>query len=152
MKTASRILLIVAGISLILSVIIGLVLTICFFLAPTVQALRNVIQDGLESARDSDLGDWLKNLIEFSVRNFEGFCFYFGLSFAIITFFDLAALILCFVGSSTTNKVIMILHIVLGFLFGGGLIELLGGVFGLLAAKQEQSQPAPAAVEKKPAE
>ena len=150
MKTASRILLIVAGISLIVSVIAGLVLTICFFLAPSVQALRDVIQDGLQSARDSDLGDWLKNLIEFSVKNFEGFCFYFGIAFAIITFFDLAALILCFIGSSSTNKVIMILHIILGFLFGGGLIELLGGVFGLLANKQEQSEPQPQ--EAKPAD
>ena len=50
MKKAGKILLIIAGVFLVISVVSLLVTAICFFIAPSVPQLKDLIQEGLQKA------------------------------------------------------------------------------------------------------
>ena len=130
MKKASKILLLIGAILAIFMVILWGVLSIVYFAAA---ALLQGVLDGtvvVDAETAKRVAELLQNMtIQDAIRYSQTI----AIIFLVLALLSLAACILGFISKNKENKGLFIADIVLGLL-SGCLLNLLGGVFGLVAA------------------
>ena len=139
MKKAGKILLIIAGVFLVISTVSLLVTAICFFIAPSVPQLKDLIQEGLEKAREEVTNQDLLNLIEWACQeeHYSAFSYGVGGGLLVSMFIDLLAAVMAFIGSGAKQKGMFIVNIIFGF-FSSSLLQIIGGILGLIGAGQKE--------------
>ncbi len=142
MKKAGKILLIIAGVFLVISVVSLLVMAICFFIAPSVPQLKDLIQEGLQKAREEVTNQDLLNLIEWACQeeHYSAFSYGVGSGLLVSMFIDLIAAVMAFIGSGAKQKGMFIVNIIFGF-FSSSLLQIIGGILGLIGAGQKEEKP-----------
>ena len=140
MKKAAKILLMAAGILGVLSFITAVVFAIIFFVAPSVPELQQAIADGIQYAIDEGAREDVVELLQWAAENLNVFTSIMGGSLLGSAFITLVSVIFSFIGLSADKKGLYLVNAILGF-FAGSLLQLIGGILGILGSGNKAQEP-----------
>ena len=140
MKKAAKILLMAAGILGVLSFITAVVFAIIFFVAPSVPELQQAIADGLQQAMDEGMKEEYYEMLEWAANNLSVFTSAMGGCLLGSAFITLVSVIFSFIGLSADKKGLYLVNAILGF-FAGSLLQLIGGILGILGSGNKAQEP-----------
>ena len=142
MKKASKIILIIAGVFGVISITAAVIFAVIFFIAPSVPELQAAIADGLQYAMDQGLEEQYYEMLEWAADNLAIFTGIVGGSLLGNAFLTLLSTIFCFVSAGADKKPLYVIDIILGF-FCSSLLQLIGGILGLISGGKKEEQPKP---------